>query len=148
MVLPLRSTTSRSGAVGSSSGSITAKLKRLMDTKLKGDIAEQSVALYALKQGWGVLKPLGDRLPYDLVFDVGKSLFKIQVKSAWRYRCFLHHAKRSVQQLRQRNTSGRSRQATEKTKFIGLSKCLGFNFVWGCFERNFEMKICQIRGSL
>lgn len=54
-----------------------------MDTKLKGDIAEQAVALYALKQGWGVLRPIGDRLPYDLVFDVGGVLVKIQVKYAW-----------------------------------------------------------------
>ncbi len=54
-----------------------------MDTKQKGDIAEQAVVLQALKQGWGVLKPLGDRLPYDLVFDIGGSLVKIQVKSAW-----------------------------------------------------------------
>ncbi len=54
-----------------------------MDTKQKGDIAEQAVVLFALKQGWGVLKPLGDRLPYDLVFDIGGSLIKIQVKNAW-----------------------------------------------------------------
>jgi hypothetical protein len=54
-----------------------------MDTKLRGDIAEQAAVLYALKQGWGVLKPVGDRLPYDLVFDVVGTLIKIQVKSAW-----------------------------------------------------------------
>lgn len=54
-----------------------------MDTKLTGDIAEQAAVLYALKQGWGVLKPVGDRLPYDLVFDVSGTLIKIQVKSAW-----------------------------------------------------------------
>lgn len=41
-----------------------------MDTKLRGDIAEQAAVLYALKQGWGALRPVGDRLPYDLVFDV------------------------------------------------------------------------------
>jgi hypothetical protein len=54
-----------------------------MDTKLKGDIAEQAAILQALKRGWGVLRPVGDRLPYDLVFDVGSHLVKIQVKSAW-----------------------------------------------------------------
>lgn len=54
-----------------------------MDTKLKGDIAEQAVVLFALRQGWGVLTPIGDRLPYDLVLDVSGRLLKIQVKSAW-----------------------------------------------------------------
>lgn len=54
-----------------------------MDTKLKGDIAEQSVILYALNQKWGVSVPIGDRLPYDLIFDINGCLLKIQVKSAW-----------------------------------------------------------------
>lgn len=54
-----------------------------MDTKLKGDIAEQAAILEALKRSWGVLKPVGDRLPYDLVFDINGRLIKIQVKSAW-----------------------------------------------------------------
>ena len=54
-----------------------------MDTKLKGVIAEQAVVLYALKQGWGVLKPIGDRLPYDLALDISGSIMTIQVKSAW-----------------------------------------------------------------
>ena len=54
-----------------------------MDTKLKGDIAEQAVILYALKQGWGVLRPIGDRLPYDLVLDIDGKFIRIQVKSAW-----------------------------------------------------------------
>ncbi|MEJ2720029.1 MAG: group I intron-associated PD-(D/E)XK endonuclease, partial [bacterium] len=48
-----------------------------MNTKLKGDVAEQAAVLKALKQGWGVLKPVGDRLPYDLVFDVEGVLVKI-----------------------------------------------------------------------
>jgi len=59
------------------------KLEQLMTTKLKGDIAEQEVVLFALKQGWGVSIPVGDRLPYDLILDVHGSLVKIQVKSAW-----------------------------------------------------------------
>jgi PD-(D/E)XK endonuclease len=54
-----------------------------MDTKLKGDIAEQATILQALRRGWGVLRPVGDRLPYDLVFDIGPALVKIQVKAAW-----------------------------------------------------------------
>jgi len=54
-----------------------------MDTKLKGDIAEQAAVMEALKRGWAVLKPLGDRLPYDLVLDVKGKLIKVQVKSAW-----------------------------------------------------------------
>ena len=70
----------RGGAVGSSLGSIS---QNQMNTKQIGDIAEQSVILQALKLGWGVCKPVGDRLPYDLVFDVNGNLIKIQVKSAW-----------------------------------------------------------------
>ncbi len=31
-----------------------------MDTKLKGDIAEQATVLEALKRGWGVLRPVGN----------------------------------------------------------------------------------------
>lgn len=54
-----------------------------MDTKQKGDIAEQSVLLKALKLGYEVLVPVGDRLPYDLVFHKNNTFLKIQVKSAW-----------------------------------------------------------------
>lgn len=54
-----------------------------MDTKLKGDIAEQAVILEALKRGWAVLQPIGDRLPYDLVFHIKNRFLKIQIKSAW-----------------------------------------------------------------
>ncbi|HAG27443.1 TPA: endonuclease [Patescibacteria group bacterium] len=54
-----------------------------MNTKLTGDIAEQATILKFLELGWGVSKPVGDRLPYDLIADVGGSLIKLQVKSAW-----------------------------------------------------------------
>ena len=50
---------------------------------LKGDIAEIEVQLKALKLGWDVLIPLGDRLPYDLVIVINNKFIKIQVKSAW-----------------------------------------------------------------
>lgn len=55
----------------------------MSDTKAKGDIAEQSVLLKALKFGWNVLKPVGDRLPYDMVFEINNRFCRIQVKSAW-----------------------------------------------------------------
>ncbi len=54
-----------------------------MDTKIKGDIAEQATILQALKRNWDVLRPVGDRLPYDLVFDIENAFIKIQVKYAW-----------------------------------------------------------------
>lgn len=52
-------------------------------TKHKGDIAEQAVILKALQMGWEVAKPVGDRLPYDLIIDLNGKLVKVQVKSAW-----------------------------------------------------------------
>jgi hypothetical protein len=55
-----------------------------VSTKLKGDIAEQAVVLYALKRGWGVSVPVGDRMPYDLILDVAGNLVRVQVKSAWK----------------------------------------------------------------
>jgi len=57
-----------------------------METKQKGDIAEQAAIVAAMKLGWGVSHPLGDRLPYDLIFDVQGTLVKAQVKSAWLHR--------------------------------------------------------------
>ena len=57
-----------------------------MDTKLKADIAESAVVTELLKRGFKVLKPFGDRLPYDLGIDNDGKLIKIQVKSAWHYK--------------------------------------------------------------
>ncbi|MBI5145533.1 MAG: endonuclease [Candidatus Omnitrophica bacterium] len=54
-----------------------------MDTKLKADIAESAVITELLKRGFKVLKPTGDRLPYDLALDLHGKLIRIQVKSAW-----------------------------------------------------------------
>ncbi len=54
-----------------------------MNTKLKGDVAEQAVTLKALELGWEVLRPIGDRLPYDLALDVSRTLVKVQVKAAY-----------------------------------------------------------------
>ena len=52
-------------------------------TKEKGDLAEQAAILAAMKKGWGVSTTIGDRLPYDIIFDVEGKLAKIQIKSSW-----------------------------------------------------------------
>jgi len=57
-----------------------------MNTKLKGDLAEQAAIFQAIKKGFGISKPVGDRLPYDLIFDINGCLIKIQVKCAWFYK--------------------------------------------------------------
>ncbi len=54
-----------------------------MLTKQTGDVSELAVSLYCMKKGWGVLQPIGDYLPYDLVLDLDGRLLKIQVKTAW-----------------------------------------------------------------
>ncbi len=54
-----------------------------MDTKLKADIAESAVVTQLLARGFRVLKPVGDRLPYDLALDLDGRLCRIQVKAAW-----------------------------------------------------------------
>ena len=54
-----------------------------MISKQKGDIAEQAAVLRLLELGWGVSKPVGDRLPYDLIADTNGTLIRLQVKSAW-----------------------------------------------------------------
>ncbi len=56
------------------------------DTKLKSDISEHAVIVRLLKLGYKVLKPIGDRLPYDLAVDVDGRLVRIQVKGAWKRR--------------------------------------------------------------
>ena len=54
-----------------------------MDTKLKADIAESAVVTELLRRGFKVLKPIGDRLPYDLALDLDGRILRVQVKSAW-----------------------------------------------------------------
>ena len=41
-----------------------------MNTKHKGDIAEQVAALEALRRGWGVLRPIGDNISMKLTCSI------------------------------------------------------------------------------
>jgi len=69
-----------------------------MDTKLKSDIAESAVLTELLKRGFDVVRPIGDRLPYDLGVSSGTKLIRIQVKSAWfnkKDRCYVVDVRRT-----------------------------------------------------
>ncbi len=69
-----------------------------MSTKLRGDIAEQAAIMKILQLGWGVAKPVGDRLPYDLIADVSGTLIRLQVKCAWfnnKDQCFVVDVRRT-----------------------------------------------------
>src|ERR671933_2712775 len=55
-----------------------------MDPNRIGAIAETAIAADATRLGFGVLYPLVDGGRYDLVFDVGTRLVRVQCKSARR----------------------------------------------------------------
>jgi len=57
---------------GSSLGSI--------DTKLKSGIAKSTVITRLLKEGFPVLQPVGDRLPYDLAVELNGNFSKFRLK--------------------------------------------------------------------
>lgn len=53
-----------------------------MNSKQKGSIAVAQCIAKLYKLGYEVLLPIGDRNSYDLIFDDGKKLNKVQVKFA------------------------------------------------------------------
>jgi prevent-host-death family protein len=48
----------------------------------KGDIAEAEIALAAIRAGCTVSRPVTDHPPYDLVFEIGRRLLRVQCKWA------------------------------------------------------------------
>ena len=56
----------------------------MLTTDQKGAVAEQAVALAALKLGAGVFQPLGDER-YDLILDLRPRLLRVQCKWAVRF---------------------------------------------------------------
>ena len=56
----------------------------MLTTNQKGAIAETAIAHEAIKLGIGVLRPMLD-LRYDLVFDTGDELLRVQCK--WASKC-------------------------------------------------------------
>jgi hypothetical protein len=52
------------------------------DTNHKGNVAEAAIAAAAIKLGVPVMKPLVEHTRYDLIFEVGKRLLRVQCKWA------------------------------------------------------------------
>ena len=57
----------------------------ILTTDQKGSIAEAAVVYEAVKLGIGVYTPITDGGRYDLIFDVGPRLIRVQCKWARRY---------------------------------------------------------------
>jgi hypothetical protein len=51
-----------------------------LSTDQKGAIAESAIAHAAIKLGIGVYRPLSDGERYDLIFDLGERLERVQCK--------------------------------------------------------------------
>jgi len=56
----------------------------MLTTDQKGVVAEMAIAHAALELGVGVSRPLGDQR-YDLIFDFGAKLLRVQCKWASRH---------------------------------------------------------------
>jgi prevent-host-death family protein len=52
------------------------------DTNHKGNVAEAAIAAAAIKLGVPVMKPLVEHTRYDLIFEIGKRLLRVQCKWA------------------------------------------------------------------
>jgi PD-(D/E)XK nuclease superfamily protein len=53
-----------------------------MNSNQKGNIAEQAIALEATRLGIQVLKPIAEHARYDLAFDLGTMILRVQCKWA------------------------------------------------------------------
>jgi antitoxin (DNA-binding transcriptional repressor) of toxin-antitoxin stability system len=52
----------------------------VLSTNEKGNIAEAAITLEAIKLGIDVLRPVGEHARYDLLFDMGSKLLRVQCK--------------------------------------------------------------------
>lgn len=54
----------------------------MLDSNAKGNIAEAAITLEAIKLGIEVLKPVAEHVRYDLAFDLGHRVIRVQCKWA------------------------------------------------------------------
>ena len=64
------------------SDKMLSKMTTNLTTDQKGAVAETAIVHEAVKLGIGVFKPLTDGERYDLVFDTGATLLRVQCKWA------------------------------------------------------------------
>src|SRR6266478_4279130 len=81
--------TSRSTAAGGGARSTLAraaeKERRIfaaLSSKQRGELAEMMFMVKAAQKGFATAKPYGDSRRYDFILDVGKRLWRVQVKSS------------------------------------------------------------------
>lgn len=53
-----------------------------VDTNVKGAIAEAEIAAAAIRLGWAVLRPINERVRYDIAIDKGAGPIRVQCKWA------------------------------------------------------------------
>jgi hypothetical protein len=53
-----------------------------LNSKQRGELAEMMFMVKAARKGFATAKPYGDSRRYDFVLDVGKRLWRVQVKSS------------------------------------------------------------------
>lgn len=71
------------------------------NTQMAGAITEQKCFLKCLEMGFQVSKPLFDNARYDFILDIGKNIFKVQIKTShWKdeehsgfiFNCYSQHS--------------------------------------------------------
>ncbi len=85
---------SRSNAAGGGARSTLAraaeKERRIfagLSSKQRGELAEMMFMVKAAQKGFATAKPYGDSRRYDFILDVGKRLWRVQVKSSSAKEC-------------------------------------------------------------
>lgn len=84
------------------------------DNKLKGDIGETAITLKLLRAGLNVFKPVGDRLPYDLLVEKDGTYKRIQCK-------YRKPTKYGHTQIKLSNRSGSSAVNYDKTTIDAIA---------------------------
>ena len=78
-----------------------------MNSKAKGEVSEGHVVAHLLKLGYSVSIPFGDNQRYDLIYDDGSRLWRVQVKTARLHRGCLVFSTASVNGFTGKKTSYR-----------------------------------------